>query len=244
MPFKQSQQPVTVNRVLFEKLNYATVILQTACTQRNCNQMLGLHDPRRRPLNCRLDCVVHTLALQIVAWGKKLNGPATNDDMFILLSTTLCPEVLVDRSKAHQTLVQGQGKDRENVNVKRRRWLQVKRRAHRAADGVFADDAVGLHLVDRFKRSLHGFIVATVPVQTKREAVILTASRWPQGLEPVFLFASDAALKRRSSTFTFTYAALLGPLASRVFSLPTFTLICFGLASAFFGRAIFNTPLS
>ena len=43
-----------------------------------------------------------------------------------------------------------------------------------------------------------------------------------------------------------TYAALLGPLPSRVFSTPApmLTLICFGLASAFLGNAIFNTPLS
>src|ERR1700730_5236194 len=44
-----------------------------------------------------------------------------------------------------------------------------------------------------------------------------------------------------------TYAALLGPLLSRVFSLfslPTLTLICLGLASAFLGKLIFNTPFS
>src|SRR5437016_5311662 len=40
------------------------------------------------------------------------------------------------------------------------------------------------------------------------------------------------------------YAALLGPLLSRVFSLPTLTLICLGFASAFLGRLIFSTPLS
>src|SRR5271165_4990602 len=64
--------------------------------------------------------------------------------------------------------------------------------------------------------------------------------------------ATNAALKRRSSTFA--YAALLGPLASVVlasicfsvpgFSKPTLTLICLGLASAFLGNAIFSTPLS
>jgi hypothetical protein len=62
---------------------------------------------------------------------------------------------------------------------------------------------------------------------------------------------ADAALKRRSSTNT--YAALLGALASVVlasigfsfpFTAPTLTLICFGLASAFLGSAIFSTPLS
>jgi len=40
------------------------------------------------------------------------------------------------------------------------------------------------------------------------------------------------------------YAALPRTLASRVFSLPTFTLICLGLASAFLARVIFSTPLS
>jgi hypothetical protein len=45
-----------------------------------------------------------------------------------------------------------------------------------------------------------------------------------------------------------SYAALLGPLPSDLASMdlsePTFTLICLGLASAFLGRLIFNTPLS
>jgi hypothetical protein len=42
-----------------------------------------------------------------------------------------------------------------------------------------------------------------------------------------------------------TYAALPGPLPSKTpFSEPMFTLICFGLASAFLGSVIFNTPLS
>src|ERR1035438_9873889 len=50
------------------------------------------------------------------------------------------------------------------------------------------------------------------------------------------------------------YAALLGPLLSVVLASmdfavpalasPTVTLICLGLASAFLGRLIFNTPLS
>jgi hypothetical protein len=40
------------------------------------------------------------------------------------------------------------------------------------------------------------------------------------------------------------YAALLGPLPSRVLAEPTLTLICFGFASAFFGKLTFNTPLS
>src|SRR5580658_57837 len=52
----------------------------------------------------------------------------------------------------------------------------------------------------------------------------------------------------RSHTSTAAYAALLGPLASIDFSFPftppTLILICFGLASAFLGNAIFSTPLS
>ena len=38
------------------------------------------------------------------------------------------------------------------------------------------------------------------------------------------------------------YAALAGALASRVFSPPTLTLICLGLASAFLASLIFSTP--
>jgi hypothetical protein len=74
----------------------------------------------------------------------------------------------------------------------------------------------------------------------------LPASRESQGLKPAFFIATYTALKRLSSTNT--YAALLGPLASKVLSvlvaLPTLTLICLGLASAFLGNAIFSTPLS
>src|SRR5215813_11860648 len=70
-------------------------------------------------------------------------------------------------------------------------------------------------------------------------------------------FSRVAALKRRASTepvelrsiayrhrWTNSYAALLGPLDSICFSVPTLTLICFGLASDFFGNVIFRTPLS
>jgi hypothetical protein len=39
-------------------------------------------------------------------------------------------------------------------------------------------------------------------------------------------------------------SALLGSLPSSVFPLVTFTLICFGLASAFFASLTFSTPLS
>ena len=41
-----------------------------------------------------------------------------------------------------------------------------------------------------------------------------------------------------------SYAALPGPLPSRVLSPPTLTLICLGLASAFLVSLIFRTPFS
>ena len=47
-----------------------------------------------------------------------------------------------------------------------------------------------------------------------------------------------------SLTNCWLYAALPAPLASRVFWLPTLTLICLGLASAFLARLIFSIPLS
>jgi hypothetical protein len=47
-----------------------------------------------------------------------------------------------------------------------------------------------------------------------------------------------------SLTSCWFYVALPGALASRVFSLPTVTLICLGLVSAFLARLIFSTPLS
>jgi hypothetical protein len=45
-----------------------------------------------------------------------------------------------------------------------------------------------------------------------------------------------------SLTCYWFYAALPGALASRVFSPPTLTLICLGLASAFLASLIFSTP--
>ena len=69
-----------------------------------------------------------------------------------------------------------------------------------------------------------------------------SASRGPQGLKPVSFFYLLRGAKE--PLFHFPYAALPGPLASIDFSLPTFTLICFGLASAFLGNVIFRTPLS
>ena len=70
----------------------------------------------------------------------------------------------------------------------------------------------------------------------------------PASRQSSFRAALDDPVQRPGPTQHRAYAALLGPLASKVlsaaFSLPMFTLICFGLASAFLGRATFNTPLS
>ncbi len=49
---------------------------------------------------------------------------------------------------------------------------------------------------------------------------------------------------RNNAASPWFYAALPGAFISRVFSLPTFTLICLGLASAFLARLIFSMPLS
>ena len=49
---------------------------------------------------------------------------------------------------------------------------------------------------------------------------------------------------RNLATRYWFYAALPGAFASRVFSRPTLTLFCLGLASAFLANLIFSTPLS
>jgi hypothetical protein len=78
----------------------------------------------------------------------------------------------------------------------------------------------------------------------KREAVAMAASRLRE--PPGF---ARGRTRASAPPLALPYAALLGALASVVwasidFSLPTWTLICFGFASAFLGRAIFSTPLS
>jgi hypothetical protein len=91
------------------------------------------------------------------------------------------------------------------------------------------------------------FRVALTPIakcellfQEKRETVTSAASRLLPGLP-----GRDSRERLPLTNFRGEiYAALLGPFASRVLSLPTFTLICFGLASAFFGSSIFKMPLS
>src|SRR5215831_11343808 len=90
----------------------------------------------------------------------------------------------------------------------------------------------------------------------KREAVTSAASPMsgltPSSASHVLRRLSAALLQTpvelRSIAYrhrwTNSYAALLGPLDSICFSVPTLTLICFGLASDFFGNVIFRTPLS
>ena len=88
---------------------------------------------------------------------------------------------------------------------------------------------------------MYGFFASLrMTAHRKRETVTSAVSR--QKL-------SSCARPNGSETRPYTsklpaYAALPGALASRVFSLPTLTLICLGLASAFFARLIFRIPLS
>jgi hypothetical protein len=80
----------------------------------------------------------------------------------------------------------------------------------------------------------------------KREAVTSAASRGTESPSAgPFDYAQDSRPRAAVPTwFVVSQAALLGPLPSSVVSLPTLTLICFGLASAFLGSAIFRMPLS
>jgi hypothetical protein len=45
----------------------------------------------------------------------------------------------------------------ENINVNGGGWFEIERRAHRSADSVSPDHAVGLHLIDDCQRGFHGF---------------------------------------------------------------------------------------
>ena len=58
---------------------------------------------------------------------------------------------------ARPTTVEGNN----NVNAQRGDRLKVKRRAHRAANGVVVDDAIHLHLVDDFKGGFHLAVPST-----------------------------------------------------------------------------------
>src|ERR1700751_4978345 len=59
------------------------------------------------------------------------------------------------------------------------------------------------------------------------------------------VYTSRPRIHRRGClVLLFPYTALLAAFPSSARSLPMLTLICFGLASAFFASLIFNTPLS
>ena len=99
----------------------------------------------------------HGLRFQIVTRRKKLNWPAADLNVFIYDLATTRLEVFVDRGQTDQQS-SGCGRERdENIQIDRRRRLKVECRPDGAADGVLADYAVGLHLVDDFECGLHGF---------------------------------------------------------------------------------------
>jgi hypothetical protein len=105
---------------------------------------------------------------------------------------------------------------------------------------------ISLRADDTFNSIFHGAIVYKIKTG---DAV----SRLPLSLRPAGFCragrtnASVPTWFVSAHRFVPTYAALptlLGSLPSTVFSLPTFTLICFGLASCFLASFTFKTPLS
>gem|GEM_PF-3923465 len=81
-----------------------------------------------------------------------------------------------------------------------------------------------------------------LPITNKAGGAV---SRLPLSLQPPGFARLDGAEPRPHTSIAYAaLLALLGSLPSSVFWLPTFTLICFGLASAFLASLIFNTPLS
>src|ERR1700728_1937127 len=77
---------------------------------------------------------IYLPAVRVIAWGKKLERPAPDHNGFVRYRAAEGLAIAIEGHKAeHRTM--------------RSRW--------RLRDGVFADDAVGLHLVDRFERRVH-----------------------------------------------------------------------------------------
>ncbi len=86
--------------------------------------------------------------------------------------------------------------------------------------------------------------------RTRPGAFLVVAHPWGFKADETIVTGSLKGRRRRLQPrlpFGFHWplatANLLVPLASRVFSTSTFTLICLGLASAFFARRTFSTPL-
>jgi len=78
----------------------------------------------------------------------------------------------------------------------------------------------------------------------------LAASEWSEQLknegcsERTINIRVGCSQPRGLSRSYYCHATLMGALASTAFSPRILTLICLGLASAFFGSLIFSTPLS
>jgi len=78
--------------------------------------------------------------------------------------------------------------------------------------------------------------------QTKRETVNAASRR--KSRRAVLDWADEASAPTWLLPIYAAWLVLFGCLASSVFSPPTFTLICLGLASAFLAKVTFRTPLS
>ena len=81
--------------------------------------------------------------------GKNLHRPSGDHDVFALHRPATRVEVVVDALQVDESAT-GIGFERhKDVHVEGGDGLEIKRRTHRAADGVAFNDAIGLHLVDR-----------------------------------------------------------------------------------------------
>ena len=101
---------------------------------------------------------------------------------------------------------------------------------------LVSDFVTGNFVIGRFKNKPPNYKITRLQNQKRETATLPLPQKSAQ--------LCSAGRRGRLSLRKHLYAALPAPFTSSVFWLPTFTLTCFGLASAFLARRMFSTPLS
>src|SRR5450755_3180990 len=144
-----------VDGILFNELQDPVAILWPPGAEGNGNQMFGSHNPCRNALEWRRNTICDRFFLQIISRWQKLHRPTADGNVFVFDHPAAAFKIIIDWSQGEQQRTRCVRKHYEDIQMQRRSGLQIEGRTDRSANGVLADNAFGLHLVDRLERSFH-----------------------------------------------------------------------------------------
>ena len=131
-------------------MNWRTTskILGATGLESDGDKMLGGHYPCLDSLHLGFDRLLQGFFHEGVVRRQELHGPAGDDNVLLFELVTPGCKVLIDRTDGEQGAAGNSFEGDKDIDVEGRGRFQVKSRADSAADGVFTDHAVRLHLVD------------------------------------------------------------------------------------------------